>query len=46
MTLDADALGVPAARLIPLLQDLFDIERQYALQKAAVLRKYRREEKR
>jgi len=45
MTLDADALGVPAARLIPLLQDLFDIERQYALQKAAVLRKYRREEK-
>ena len=41
MALDAEALGIPPGRLIPCLQELFDIEREYALRKAAVLRRYR-----
>ena len=41
MVLDADTLGIPPGRLIPCLQELFDLEREYALRKAAVLRKYR-----
>ena len=45
MGLDAEALGIPAGKLIPALQDLWDLEKEYALRKAAVLRKYRREEK-
>jgi hypothetical protein len=45
MVLDADTLGIPPGRLIPCLQELFDIEREYALRKAAVLRKYRKEGK-
>jgi hypothetical protein len=43
MALDAKALGIPAGKLIPALQDLWDLEKEYALRKAAVLRKYRRE---
>jgi hypothetical protein len=39
--LDAEALGIPAGKLIPALQDLWDLEKEYALRKAAVLRKYR-----
>ena len=42
MNLDAEALGIPAGNLIPALQDLWDLEKEYALRKAAVLRKYRR----
>ena len=42
MVLDANTLGIPAGRLIPCLRDLFDLEGEYALRKAAVLRKYRR----
>ena len=42
MALDAEALGIPAGKLIPALQDLWDLEKEYALRKAAVLRKYRR----
>ena len=41
MSLDAEALGIPAGKLIPALQELFDLEKEYSLQKAAVLRKYR-----
>jgi hypothetical protein len=41
MSLDADALGILAGNLIPALQDLWDLEKEYALRKAAVLRKYR-----
>jgi len=41
MGLDAEALGIPAGNLIPALQDLWDLEKEYALRKAAVLRKYR-----
>jgi len=41
MVLDADTLGIPAGRLIPCMQELFDLEREYALRKAAVLRRYR-----
>jgi len=41
MVLDADTLGIPPGRLIPCLQELFDLEREYALRKAAVLRKHR-----
>lgn len=41
MVLDADTLGIPPGRLIPCLQDLFDLEREYALRKEAVLRKHR-----
>jgi hypothetical protein len=43
MALDAKALGIPAGKLIPALQDLWDLEKEYALRKAAVLGKYRRE---
>ena len=46
MSLDADALGILAGNLIPALQDLFDLEKEHALRKAAVLKKYKREEKR
>ena len=42
MALDAEALGIPAGKLIPALQDLWDLEKEYALRKAAVLGKYRR----
>ena len=42
MNLDAEALGIPAGKLIPALQDLWDLEKEYALRKAAVLGKYRR----
>ena len=45
MGLDAEALGIPVGKLIPALQELFDLEKEYSLRKAAVLRKYRREEK-
>ena len=41
MRLDAEALGIPTGKLIPALQELFDLEKEYALRKAAVLRKYR-----
>jgi len=41
MALDAEALGIPTGKLIPALQELFDLEKEYALRKAAVLRKYR-----
>lgn len=41
MTLDAEALGILAGNLIPALQELFDLEKEYALRKAVVLRKYR-----
>ena len=41
MRLDAEALGILAGNLIPALQDLWDLEKEYALRKAAVLRKYR-----
>jgi len=41
MGLDAEALGIPAGKLIPALQDLWDLEKEYALRKAAVIRKYR-----
>ena len=40
MRLDAEALGILAGNLIPALQDLWDLEKEYALRKAAVLRKY------
>lgn len=43
MALDAEALGILVGNLIPALQDLFDLEKEYALRKAVVLRKYRRE---
>ena len=41
MSLDAESLGIPTGKLIPALQELFDLEKEYALRKAAVLRKYR-----
>ena len=41
MGLDAEALGIPAGKLIPALQELFGLEKEHALRKAAVLRKYR-----
>ena len=41
MRLDAEALGIPVGKLIPALQELFDLEKEYSLQKAAVLRTYR-----
>jgi hypothetical protein len=41
MALDAEALGILTGNLIPALQDLWDLEKEYALSKAAVLRKYR-----
>jgi hypothetical protein len=43
MNLDAEALGILSGNLILALQELFDLEKEYALRKAAVLRKYRRE---
>jgi len=46
MALDAEALGIPVGKLIPALQELFGLEKEYALRKAAVLKKYKREEKR
>ena len=45
MGLDAEALGIPAGKLIAALRGLWDLEKEYALRRAAVLRKYRREEK-
>jgi hypothetical protein len=42
MALDAEALDIPTGKLIPALQELFDLEKEYALRKAAVLGKYRR----
>jgi hypothetical protein len=42
MALDAEALGILAGNLIPALQDLWDLEKENARRKAAVLRKYRR----
>jgi len=42
MALDAEALGILTGNLIPALQDLWDLEKEYALRKAVVLRKYRR----
>jgi hypothetical protein len=39
MALDAKALGIPAGKLIPVLQALWDLEKEYALRKAVVLRK-------
>jgi hypothetical protein len=41
MGLDAEALGIPTGKLIPALQELFGLEKEHALRKAAVLRKYR-----
>lgn len=41
MVLDAEALSIPPGRLIPCLQELFDLEKECALRKAAVLRNYR-----
>ena len=41
MSLDAEALDIPTGKLIPALQELFDLEKEYALRKAAVIRKYR-----
>ena len=31
MNLDAEALGIPAGKLIPALRDLWDLEKEYAL---------------
>ncbi len=42
MALDAEALGIAPGKLIAALRDLWDLEKEYALRKAAVLRKYRR----
>ena len=41
MALDAEALGIPVGKLIPALQELFGLEKEHALRKAAVLGKYR-----
>ena len=41
MGLDAEALGIPVGKLIPALRELFGLEKEHALRKAAVLRKYR-----
>ena len=41
MRLDAEALGIPVGKLIPALQELFGLEKEHALRKAAVIRKYR-----
>ena len=40
--LDSDALGILVGNLMLALQDLWDLEKEYALRKAAVLGKYRR----
>jgi len=42
MRMDAEALGILTGNIIPALQDLWDLEKEYALRKAVVLRKYRR----
>ena len=41
MALDAEALGIAPGKLIAALRDLWDLEKEYALRKAAVLRRYR-----
>ena len=41
MNQDAEALGIPTGKLIPALQAPWDLEKEYALRKAAVIRKYR-----
>ena len=41
MRLNAEAQGIPTGKLIPALQELFGLENEHALRKAAVLRKYR-----
>lgn len=41
MRLDAEALGIPVGKLIPALQELFGLEKEHALRKAAVLGRYR-----
>lgn len=41
--LDSDALGILVGNLMLALQDRWDLEKEYALRKAVVLRKYRRE---
>lgn len=41
MALDAEALGIAPGKLIAALRDLWDLEKEYALRKAAVIRKYR-----
>ena len=41
MALDAEALGIAPGKLIAALRDLWDLEKEYALRKAVVLRKYR-----
>jgi hypothetical protein len=40
ISLDAESLDIPAGKLIPTLQELFGLEKEYALRKAAVLRRY------
>ena len=40
MALDAEALGIAPGKLIAALRDLWDLEKEYALRKAAVLRRY------
>ena len=45
MSLDAGTVGILAGKLIPVVKELFDLEKEYSLRKAAVLRKYRSEEK-
>jgi len=44
MALDAEALGIAPGKLIAALRDLWDLEKEYALRKAAVLRKYKKRE--
>ena len=41
MSLNAEALGIPVGKLIPALQELFGLEKEHALRKAAVLGRYR-----
>lgn len=41
MRLDSDALGILVGNLMTALQDLWDLEKKYALRKAVVLRKFR-----
>lgn len=41
MRLDLDALGILVGNLMTALQDLWDLEKKYALRKAVVLRKFR-----
>ena len=44
MRMDAEALGILTGNIIPALQDLWDLEKEYALRKAAVLGKYRKKD--